>query len=69
MPNGYFNGQVRSSLGSSGKGTKGFMPSGGASPAFKEKPGFAETAQGKTQPTDRSAGVKRIKAHPSSDGI
>lgn len=67
MSNGYFNGQTRSPL----KGGKvvDTAQRGGSSPAFKEKPGFATSAPGKKQSADRSCGVKRIKAYPSSDGL
>lgn len=67
MPNGYFNGQVRSPL--KGGSVVDTAQRGGPSPAFKQKPGFATSAPGKTQPKDRSGGVKRIKAYPSSDGL
>lgn len=66
MPNGFFNGQVRTSLKGGGKDT---AQAGGGSMAFKEKPGFPGGLPGKAQPKDRSGGVKKVKAYPSSDGI
>lgn len=67
MPNGYFNGQVRTSL----KGGKvaDTDQRGGASPGLKMKPGFATGVPGKTQPKDRSGGVKRAKVRPADEGL
>lgn len=68
MPNGFFNGQVRSPLGMS-KALDTAQRGAGKTAAMKEKAGFNTGAPGKTQSKDRSAGVKRIKAYPSSDGL
>lgn len=38
-------------------------------PGFREKPGFSTGVPGKKQPRDRSAGVKRAKIHPTSEGL
>ena len=67
MPNGYFNGQVRSSL----KGGKGVDLNQGGSRTmpFKEKPGFNTGVPGKTQPKDRSGGVKRAPVQPDGQGL
>ena len=37
--------------------------------SFKEKPGFNTGVPGKTQPKDRSNGIKRLKIHPQSEGL
>ena len=67
MPNGYFNGQVRQPL----KGGSGKIAgcSYGSAPSFKEKPGFNTGVPGKTQPKDRSGGVKRAKVRPHEEGL
>ena len=39
------------------------------STSFKEKPGFNTGVPGKTQPKDRSNGIKRLKIHPQSEGL
>ena len=39
------------------------------SSSFSEKPGFSTGLPGKKQPKDRSNGIKRIKAHPASEGL
>jgi len=67
MPNGYFNGQVRSSL-KGGKG--GDLDQGGSrTMPFKEKPGFNTGVPGKTQSKDRSGGVKKLKVRPYEEGL
>lgn len=38
-------------------------------PGFREKPGFNTGVPGKTQPKDRSNGIKRLKIHPKSEGL
>lgn len=77
MSNGYYNGQTRSSL----KGSKGLGGTGWyadtpaqdraerAKPSLNMKPGFATGVPGKTQPKDRSGGVKRAKVRPASEGL
>lgn len=67
MSNGYYNGQTRTSL----KGGKGAttQAGGGKTAPFKQKPGFATGAPGKTQSKDRSGGVQRVKHHPNFDGL
>lgn len=66
MSNGYFNNQTRTSL----SGAKAPDPGGpgGKTPSVKERPGFITSAPGKKQ-KDRSAGVKRAKVYPGSDGL
>lgn len=39
------------------------------STGFKEKPGFNTGVPGKKQPKDRSNGIKRLKIHPTSEGL
>jgi hypothetical protein len=63
MPNGYHNKQVGVPL-SGGKAldASGFMPKGAGSPKINAKPAFGSPGlPGKTQPKDRSGGVKRGK--------
>jgi hypothetical protein len=65
--NGYFNGQTRN-LTPVSAGKDSAQP-GGKSAGMSMKPGFNTSAPGKSQPKDRSGGVKKIKAYPSSDGL
>lgn len=44
-------------------------PTKAKDPGFKEKPGFNTGVPGKTQPKDRSNGIKRLKIHPKSEGL
>ena len=44
-------------------------PKSAAAPGFKEKPGFSTGVPGKKQSKDRSNGVKRLKVHPTSEGL
>jgi hypothetical protein len=67
MPNGYFNNQVRQGL-KGGKGASIGKKGGASSPTLNLKPGFSTSAPGKKQ-KDRSAGVKRAKIYPDSDGL
>ena len=39
------------------------------STSFNEKPGFNTGVPGKTQPKDRSNGIKRLKIHSQSEGL
>lgn len=50
-----------------GPGRKG--PKMAPMPSMKEKPGFMTGVPGKTQPKDRSAGVKRAPIYPKSEGL
>lgn len=38
-------------------------------PGFKEKSGFSTGTPGKTQPKDRSNGIKRAPVYPDSEGL
>jgi hypothetical protein len=67
MPNGYFNNQVRQGL-KGGKGASTAKTGSLPKPSLNLKPGFNTSAPGKKQ-KDRSAGVKRAKIYPSSDGL
>lgn len=67
MANPFFNGQTRN-LTPVNRGKDSAQP-GSKSTGMSVKPGFNTSAPGKTQSKDRSAGVKRIKAYPSSDGL
>lgn len=54
--------------GNSGGGMRNSVRKG--SSTFTEKPGFpAASLPGKSQPSDRSAGVKKLKVHPKSEGL
>lgn len=44
-------------------------PTMAKNPSFKEKPGFNTGVPGKAQPKDRSNGIKRLKIHPTSEGL
>lgn len=44
-------------------------PTMAKNPSFKENPGFNTGVPGKTQPKDRSNGIKRLKIHPTSEGL
>ncbi len=61
MANKDFNQKQTSGLGESTKT---------GSSSFKEKPAFpSANLPGKTQPKDRSNGIKRMKVHPKSMGL
>lgn len=38
-------------------------------PGFRDKPGFNTGVPGKTQPKDRSNGIKRAPVYPDSEGL
>lgn len=68
MPNHYFS-EVNKLRGGKGGGVK---PKRGVAPAASlpsDKTASWPGLPGKTQPKDRSGGVKRVRQHPKSDGI
>lgn len=65
MVNAFFSPLRQSSGGPGGRKA----PKMASAPGFKEKPGFMTGVPGKKQPKDRSNGIKRLKIHPSSEGL
>jgi len=69
MPNKHFNDQIWPGGMKAGKGHPPALKSGGKG-SFNEKPAFpGADLPGKTQPTDRSGGVRKAKVSPKRIGL
>ena len=70
MPNKHFNDQIFPGGMKAGKGHAPGLKGGGGSASFNEKPAFpGADLPGKSQPKDRSGGVKRAKVDPKRVGL